>query len=52
VKARLAINHLGNYLADSGKKEEAKGKYDESVKYCDKAIELDPKFMGLDAQLK
>ncbi len=47
----LALVGMGNLLTDMGRQEEAKDRYEGAIKACDKAIELDPNFTGLEARL-
>jgi tetratricopeptide (TPR) repeat protein len=47
----LALVGMGNILKDMKRQEEASERYDEAVNACDKAIELDPNFTGLEARL-
>lgn len=46
----VALSHMGGDLNKTGKHEEASAKYEEAVKNYDKAIELDPDFVGQEAQ--
>jgi len=47
----ISLNNMGNVLGDMGNQEDAKGKREQAVDAYDKAIELDPSFTGLEAQL-
>ncbi len=47
----LALVGMGNLLADMSKHDDAKNMYEEALKACDMAIELDPNFTGLEARL-
>ncbi len=47
----LALTQMGNLLKDMDKQEEAKDRYEDAIKACDKAIELDPNFTGQEARL-
>ncbi len=47
----LALVGMGNSLKDMGRREEARERYEDAIKACDKAIDLDPKFTGLEARL-
>ncbi len=47
----ISLNNMGNVLGDVGKQEDARGKREQAVDAYNKAIELDPSFTGLEAQL-
>ena len=47
----ISLNRMGNILDDTGNQEAAKGKRKEALNAYDKAIELDPDFTGIEAQL-
>lgn len=46
----VALSHMGGDLNKTGKHEEARAKYEEAIKNYDKVIELDPDFVGQEAQ--
>lgn len=46
----VALSHMGGDLNKTGKYEEARAKYEEAITNYDKVIELDPDFVGQEAQ--
>lgn len=46
----VALSHMGGDLDKIGKHEEARARYKEAVELYDKVIELDPDFVGQEAQ--
>ncbi len=46
----VALSHMGSDLEKKGKHDEARAKYEEAIKNYDKVIELDPDFIGQEAQ--
>ena len=47
----LAFVGMSNMLNDMDRKDEARERYEEAIKACDRVIELDPDFTGLEARL-
>lgn len=47
----FALVGMGNMLKDMNRQDEARKWYEEATEACDKAIELDPNFTGLEARL-
>lgn len=47
----LVLVGMGNMLTDMDRKDEARERYEEAIKACDRVIELDPNFTGQEARL-